>query len=205
MMTSMAAILAITAGAYVVIRDQNPGADPVAAAAADLPVSHAAKSLVKARQHMIQLDAAARTTTIIGKPKVAAKPVTAPSTGASAPTSGGSGSSSPAPVAPEPPPNPGTAQSIAYNMLPSFGFTAKTEFPCLDNIWSRESGWRYNAENASGAYGIPQALPGSKMASAGADWQTNPATQIKWGLGYIKGQYGSPCQAWSFWEAHGWY
>ena len=78
-------------------------------------------------------------------------------------------------------------------MLPSFGFTASTEYPCLNNIYTRESGWRYNAENASGAYGIPQALPGSKMATAGADWATNPATQIKWGLGYIKDRYGSPC------------
>jgi hypothetical protein len=203
MITSMAAILAITAGAYVVIRDQHPGADPVAAAAADLPVSHAAKTLVKARQHMIQLDAAARTTTIVGKPKVAAQPVTAPSAGTT-PTAGGTGGSTPPPVS-APPPDPGTAQSIAYKMLPSFGFTASTEYPCLNNIYTRESGWRYNAENASGAYGIPQALPGSKMASAGADWATNPATQIKWGLGYIKDRYGSPCAAWSYWEAHGYY
>ncbi len=104
-----------------------------------------------------------------------------------------------------PPPDPGTAQSTAYNMMSSFGFNPKTEFGCLDNIWTRESGWRYNAENASGAYGIPQALPGSKMASAGADWQTNPATQIKWGLGYIKSMYGTPCDAWSFWQGHGYY
>ena len=60
-------------------------------------------------------------------------------------------------------------------------------------------------EPASGAYGIPQALPGSKMASAGADWQTNPATQIKWGLGYIKAIYGNPCSAWAFEEANGYY
>src|SRR5215475_9759503 len=147
MITSMAAILAITAGAYVVIRDQHPGADPVAAAAADLPVSHAAKTLVRARQHMIQLDAAARTTTIVGKPKVAAQPVTAPSSGTT-PTAGGTGGSTPPPVS-APPPDPGTAQSIAYKMLPSFGFTASTEYPCLNNIYTRESGWRYNAENAS--------------------------------------------------------
>ena len=78
-------------------------------------------------------------------------------------------------------------------------------FRSLNNIFTRESGWRYNAENASGAYGIPQALPGSKMATAGADWATNPATQIKWGLGYIQGRYGNPCSAWAFWEAHSWY
>jgi hypothetical protein len=90
-------------------------------------------------------------------------------------------------------------------MLPSFGFNASSEFPCLDNIYTRESGWRWDAQNASGAYGIPQALPADKMASAGSDWQTNPATQIRWGLGYIKNTYGSPCSAWSFWQGHGWY
>jgi hypothetical protein len=90
-------------------------------------------------------------------------------------------------------------------MLPSFGFSPSTQYSCLNNIWVRESGWNYEAENASGAYGIPQALPGSKMASAGADWQTSPATQIKWGLGYIESVYGTPCDAWAFWQAHGWY
>ena len=104
-----------------------------------------------------------------------------------------------------PPPNPGTAQAIAYQLLPSFGFNAKQQFGCLNNIWTRESNWRYNAANASGAYGIPQALPGSKMASAGPNWQTNPTTQIKWGLGYIKERYGSPCNAWAFWQGHSWY
>ena len=89
--------------------------------------------------------------------------------------------------------------------MPGFGWSPSKYFGCLDNIWSRESGWRYNASNPSGAYGIPQALPGSKMASAGADWQTNPATQIKWGLGYIKGRYGDPCSAWSYWQANGSY
>jgi hypothetical protein len=108
-------------------------------------------------------------------------------------------------VAAAPPPDPGTAQSIAYNMLSSFGWSPSTYFSCLNNIYTRESGWRYDAENASGAYGIPQALPGDKMASAGSDWMTNPATQIKWGLGYIQERYGDPCSAWSFWQAHGYY
>jgi hypothetical protein len=73
-------------------------------------------------------------------------------------------------------------------------------------LWNKESGWRVNAYNSgSGAYGIPQALPGSKMASAGADWQTNAATQIKWGLGYIKGRYGTPCGAWGHSQSVGWY
>ena len=80
------------------------------------------------------------------------------------------------------------------------------QFPCLDKLFAKESGWNPRASNASsGAYGIPQALPGSKMASAGSDWKTNPATQIKWGLSYIEGRYNSPCGAWSHSQNTGWY
>jgi hypothetical protein len=80
------------------------------------------------------------------------------------------------------------------------------QFSCLDPLWDHESGWSVTAANpGSGAYGIPQALPGSRMASAGPDWQTNAATQIKWGLEYIKGSYGSPCAAWAHEQATGWY
>jgi hypothetical protein len=89
----------------------------------------------------------------------------------------------------------GSPQRIAMAMLGSYGWSAG-QFGCLNDLWSRESGWNPAAENADGAFGIPQALPGSKMASAGADWQTNPATQIRWGLGYIRELYGSPCGAW---------
>ncbi|WP_431904268.1 lytic transglycosylase domain-containing protein [Micromonospora carbonacea] len=80
------------------------------------------------------------------------------------------------------------------------------QFPCLDKLWTKESGWNPKAHNSSsGAHGIPQAVPGSKMASVGDDWETNPATQIKWGLGYIKGRYSSPCSAWSQSQSEGWY
>ena len=80
------------------------------------------------------------------------------------------------------------------------------QFPCLNKLWNKESGWNHRANNeGSGAYGIPQALPGSKMQIAGSDWKTNPATQIKWGLGYIKGRYGTPCKAWSHSADVGWY
>jgi hypothetical protein len=80
------------------------------------------------------------------------------------------------------------------------------QFQCFSNIVDHESSWNYRAVNASsGAYGLFQALPGSKMSSVGADWQTNPATQIKWGLNYMNSRYGSPCQAWSFWQANSWY
>ncbi len=90
-------------------------------------------------------------------------------------------------------------------MLASFGW-GQDQFSCLDPLWSHESGWSTTASNpSSGAYGIPQALPGSKMATAGPDWQTNPVTQIRWGLGYIKSLYGSPCGAWSHEQGTGWY
>jgi hypothetical protein len=80
------------------------------------------------------------------------------------------------------------------------------QFPCLDKLWSRESGWNEKALNeGSGAYGIPQAKPGNKMSSEGDDWQTSPATQIKWGLGYIEGRYDDPCGAWAHSEDQGWY
>ncbi|MGG7571714.1 transglycosylase SLT domain-containing protein [Streptomyces sirii] len=91
-------------------------------------------------------------------------------------------------------------QAIARQMV------AGDQFQCFSNIVDHESGWNYQATNASsGAYGLVQALPGSKMASAGSDWQTNPATQIKWGLNYMNDRYGSPCGAWSFWQANNWY
>ena len=102
-------------------------------------------------------------------------------------------------------PDPGTAQAIAYDMVAARGW-GQDEYSCLVALWSKESGWNIYAHNASsGAYGIPQALPGEKMASAGADWATNPATQISWGLGYISGRYGTPCGAWSHSGAKGWY
>jgi hypothetical protein len=91
----------------------------------------------------------------------------------------------------------GSPQQIAMSMLAQFGWSS-SQFSCLDSLWERESGWNpYAANTSSGAYGIPQALPGSKMASAGADWATDAATQIRWGLRYIKATYGSPCAAWA--------
>jgi hypothetical protein len=96
-------------------------------------------------------------------------------------------------------------RTIAKAMLAGYGFGAD-QFSCLDSIYVNESGWDVHADNpSSSAYGIPQALPGSKMASAGADWEDDAATQIRWGLGYIKDRYGSPCSAWSFKQGHGWY
>ncbi|WP_239069732.1 ubiquitin-like domain-containing protein [Cellulomonas chitinilytica] len=100
---------------------------------------------------------------------------------------------------------PGSAQEIGKQLAAQRGW-GDDQFACLLDLWNQESGWRVNAENkSSGAYGIPQALPGSKMATVGADWQTNPATQITWGLNYIGGRYGDPCGAWAHHESSGWY
>ena len=120
---------------------------------------------------------------------------------------GGGGEAAPAP-APSPAgegTTPDGAQAIARSMMGSYGW-GDGEFSCLQSLWNRESGWNYQAENASsGAYGIPQALPGSKMSSVADDWATNPSTQITWGMQYIQGRYGTPCSAWAHSESVGWY
>ena len=99
----------------------------------------------------------------------------------------------------------GSPRQIATQMLGQFGWKT-SQFSCLEPLWYHESGWNPSAENpSSGAYGIPQALHGSMMASAGSDWRTNPATQIRWGLTYIHDRYGSPCGAWSHEQSANWY
>lgn len=130
------------------------------------------------------------------KPKVVEQ-VAAPTAESS---SGGSSAPGAAAV-----PDPGSAQAIAAEKVAARGW-GSSEFDCLVALWNKESGWRINAYNASsGAYGIPQALPGNKMASAGADWETSASTQIDWGLGYITSRYGSPCGAWQSSVDRGWY
>ncbi|MEV7012461.1 lytic transglycosylase domain-containing protein [Streptosporangium sp. NPDC051022] len=100
--------------------------------------------------------------------------------------------------------NPTGNKAVGKQMLEARGWG--DQWGCLEKLWTKESGWNERAMNRySGAYGIPQSLPGHKMASAGADWQTSAATQIEWGLGYIKGRYGTPCGAWSHSQATGWY
>ena len=102
-------------------------------------------------------------------------------------------------------PDPGSAQAYAYDAVAARGW-GEDQYNCLVSLWQKESGWRVNAQNgSSGAYGIPQALPGSKMATAGEDWATNAGTQIEWGLSYITGRYGTPCGAWAKSQASGWY
>jgi len=99
----------------------------------------------------------------------------------------------------------GSPRQVAQQMLGQYGWSS-SQFSCLNPLWEHESGWSLTAQNSSsGAYGIPQALPGSQMATAGGDWQTSAATQIKWGLTYIQGRYGSPCGAWAHEQSAGWY
>ncbi|WP_433161430.1 hypothetical protein [Kribbella sp. CA-247076] len=99
----------------------------------------------------------------------------------------------------------GTPKEVARNLLPDHGW-GDGQFSCLEKLWNKESRWRVDADNpTSSAYGIPQALPGNRMAAYGSDWRTNPVTQIKWGLDYIEDRYGSPCSAWSHSQAKGWY
>ncbi|HEX7738171.1 MAG TPA: lytic transglycosylase domain-containing protein [Marmoricola sp.] len=96
-------------------------------------------------------------------------------------------------------------KTLAKALMPQYGLLS-SQFQCLDNIWEQESHWNVHADNPhSSAYGIPQALPGSKMSSAGPDWANSAETQIRWGLGYIKARYGSACSAWAFKAHHGWY
>jgi hypothetical protein len=100
---------------------------------------------------------------------------------------------------------PTDPRDIAMTMLADYGWST-SEFSCLDSLYTSESNWNVTAENSySGAYGIPQALPGDKMASFGSDWQTSAQTQLEWGLSYIQDRYGSPCGAWSFWQSNNWY
>jgi uncharacterized protein YabE (DUF348 family) len=111
----------------------------------------------------------------------------------------------PAPKVPAYTGSPNSAQAIARSMMMQDYGWGDSEFSCLVQMWNRESGWRTDAMNPSGAYGIPQALPGSKMASAGPNWQSDASTQIRWGLQYIASRYNTPCQAWGLWQQQGWY
>jgi hypothetical protein len=198
LVTACVATVTVTAAAIVAMGYGRTAstADPLAMVVAQVATGKSGTLLEKERQQIILQNVAAQAFTVTSKPKITYTPPPVVPVAPAAPA---------APLAPAgPPPTPGTAKSIAYNMLASFGFST-SQFSCLDNLWTQESGWNVYAANASGAYGIPQALPGDKMASAGADWQSNPTTQIKWGLGYIKSIYGDPCGAWGHEQSYGWY
>ena len=202
-------VAVVTAAAYV-MRPTGGGASSLTQAIDSLPRSGSVALLEKERQTLIVMNAAAKTLSVAAKPVMVNPSQVMASQQAAANASGsGSGSSSVSSTGGvttvSAPPDPGTAQHIGYEMLPSFGFNQTTQWTCLLDLWNRESGWVYDAENASGAYGIPQSWPADNMATVGADWRTNPATQIKWGLGYITQRYGTPCGAWDFELANGYY
>ena len=198
-------LVVVVWGAARVMDPQGTGASRLFESIDGLGQSGSVALLVQERQTLIEMTAAAKTLTIVAKPAM-----TDPeqileaqdsSTSSSSMTTGGTGVATTAP-----PSDPTAAQATAKAMLASFGFSATTQWPCLYDLWERESTWNVYAENAaSGAYGIPQSLPGDKMASAGPDWQTDAATQIKWGLGYIKTVYGTPCGAWQNEVNYGYY
>lgn len=189
-------VLAVAVSAYVLA----PVSSSAGAAAINLITgSHTMKYLEAERQQLIAMTTATGTLTVETSPKLASPAQIALADPASGTTTGGGT------YVPAAPADPAGAEAIAYNMMGSFGFPPAQYYSCLYDIWMRESSWNYDAENPSGAYGIPQALPGDKMASAGADWQTDPATQIRWGLGYIQQKYGNPCNAWDYEEANGYY
>jgi hypothetical protein len=195
LVTSALATVTVVTAAVTMMVVGHPGSstDPLAMAVAQVATGKSGALLMQERQKIILDNAAAQKFTVASVPTITTTP---------AATTGGDSSSSSIPTGP--PPSPSTVEAIAYNLLPSYGFSTD-QWTCLDDLWQQESGWDVFAENASGAYGIPQALPGSKMASAGPDWESNPTTQIKWGLGYIQTTYGSPCAAWDHEEADGWY
>jgi hypothetical protein len=155
-------------------------------------------AIVQERQTIVAMNAAAETLTSDSKPvmtdpaqiEAAAQSANSSSGGAGIQT--GTGIETTAPPA-----DPTSAEETGRTELVDFGFSETTQWPCLYDLWERESGWNVYAENpSSGAYGIPQSLPGDKMASVASDWETDPTTQIIWGLDYIKSTYGTPCAAW---------
>jgi hypothetical protein len=198
-------LVVVVWGAARVMNPTGTGAASLFQSIDGLGHSGSVALLDQERQTLIEMTAASKTLTVAAKPAMADPEqileAADSSTSSSSETTGGTG------VSTTPPPsNPTAAEATAQSMLASFGFSASTQWPCLYDLWQRESGWNVYAENAaSGAYGIPQSLPGDKMATAGADWQTDAATQIRWGLGYIKSVYGTPCGAWANEENYGYY
>ena len=205
----VAVLMVVGAGVTAYLhRPNGSGANSLAQAIDALPKSSSVTLLLAERQQLVVMNEAAKTLTIAAKPKMVSpsQVMASESAAAQAANSGAASSStSTGSTVSAPPPDPGTAQSIGYNMLPSFGFSQATQWSCLLQLWNQESGWMYDAENPSGAYGIPQALPASKMASVASDYLTNPRTQITWGLQYISQVYGTPCVAWDHEVADGWY
>jgi hypothetical protein len=195
---TVASVAVVAAAGFTAYR-LGPGKPHAYSASATFEVignSKAIALLEAERQQIVDMNAA---THVMNK---SAKPLTVSVSQATSNNSSSTTSSAPVWTTPD----PAGAQLIAKELMPSYGFSVSGQFSCLFDIWNRESGWVYDAQNtASGAYGIPQSLPASKMAMFGSDYLTNPTTQMKWGLWYIQQRYGTPCAAWNFELANGFY
>jgi hypothetical protein len=202
--------IVLVAGVLVAARMLNTsgsGASGLFSSIDSLGQSKQVTALENERATIIAMNDAAETLTVASKPAQAdPTQILAAQAQAANDASDGSGIQTGTGITGSPPPaDPSSAEVIGEDELVDFGFSKSTQWPCLYDLWQQESGWNVYAENPSGAYGIPQSLPGDKMASAGADWETDPTTQIKWGLGYIQQVYGTPCGAWAHEEADGYY
>jgi hypothetical protein len=211
----MAVLLVV--GVLVAAKETNTsgsGASGLFQSIDSLGSSSQVTALENERQTIIAMNNAAETLTVASKPAqadptqlLAAQQAAADAANAASDDSGDSGSETGTGITgAAPPADPSSAEEIGEEELVDNGFSKSTQWPCLYDLWQQESGWNVYADNpSSGAYGIPQSLPGDKMASAGSDWETDPRTQIIWGLGYIKATYGTPCAAWQNEVDYGYY
>jgi hypothetical protein len=206
----MAVLLVV--GVLVAAKEMNTsgsGASGLFESIDSLGSSSQVTALENERQTIIAMNNAAETLTVASKPAQAdpTQLLAAQQAAADEAANSNSGSQTGTGITgAAPPADPSSAQQIGEAELVDFGFTESTQWPCLYDLWQQESGWNVYADNpSSGAYGIPQSLPGDKMASVASDWETDPKTQIIWGLGYIKSTYGTPCAAWQNEVDYGYY
>jgi hypothetical protein len=193
---ALAMAVLLVAGVLVAAKMMNTGgsgAGGLFQSIDSLAQSSQVTALEQERQMIIAMNDAAATLTVAAKPAM-----TDPTRILAAQqTAGGSGIQTGTGITGSPPPaDPSAAMVIGEEELVDYGFSKATQWTCLYDLWQQESGWNVYAQNPSGAYGIPQSLPGNRMAMFGSDYLTDPTTQIKWGLWYIKSVYGTPCAAW---------
>jgi hypothetical protein len=210
-------VLGLVVGGYLGLHRTVSSVDPVPAAQAGVePPNLAAEQ--QAQHDAVNGDrqAAMRQEASRSATRDAAQKAAEAASRAAAQAQGLDKSASPSPSASDPagqPAGPVPSSCNSYSGNKQVGCTILigegypiSEMTCLDPLWDHESGWRTTAGDTGSAYGIPQANPGTKMSSEGSDWQTSAATQVRWGLGYIKGRYDTPCKAWAQWQANGgWY
>jgi transglycosylase-like protein with SLT domain len=198
-------VVGVLAAAKMLNKD-GTGASGLFQSIDSLGTSAQVTALEQERQTIIAMNDAAETLTVVSKPAQAdPTQILAAQQAANSSTSDSGIQTGTGITGSAPPADPTSAEQIGEAELVDFGYSKAGQWTCLYELWQQESGWNVYAENPSGAYGIPQSLPGDKMASAGSDWQTDPRTQIIWGLGYIKSVYGTPCGAWSHEKADGYY